>query len=770
MKIKTKLQLIIIVNILILAGIVCFSLLWQKQAEDLIEQNAMISELQEVIFERARLREEYFLHRTARAKTQFLLIHKEIGGRLERMTKAFHDPEEKASLDGMVVAHLRIGHLFDRLIRLDEGTGDRPAGTQALRERIIGQMLIQAHAMYRDGAKLLKAANEKTAIQNDRDRLYGYITFGLLALLIGAFAVIIIRNIAYPLTRLQEGTEMIARGNLSYKTDLKGRDEIGRLSAAFDLMTENLKKITVSRDELNKEIEGRKRKEAELRAVFSYQKSLLSAIPDIIMEVDGNKVYTWANQPGRDFFGEDVVGREAAFFFEGDQDTYSTVQPLFNGHENVIHLESWQRRRDGEKRLLSWQCRVLKDENGQVTGALSSARDITARKAMQEALRASEEKYRLLAENSADIVWILDFKKQKFTYVNPSVESIRGYTPEEALELPLDKILTPDSYKRAMEILKEVLAGDPRGFKDPKNIPAFEFQEFCKDGSVIDTETRMRFILNAKGRPVGVQGITRDVTERKRAEEEIRRLNAELEQRVIDRTAKLEAVNRELEAFSYSVSHDLRGPLRAIDGFSRILLEDYGERLDAEGRRLFNVIRTNTQHMDQLITDLLSLSRVSKNELNLSRIDMTAMARSIYHEIASPEVQQKFVFTVAPLPDGCGDSNLLRQVWSNLLSNAIKYTIPREERRIEITAHTEGGMNVYSVRDTGVGFNPAYAHKLFGVFQRLHKSSEFEGNGVGLAIVQRIVHRHGGRVRAEGNLNEGAVFSFSLPCKEVPDE
>ncbi len=146
---------------------------------------------------------------------------------------------------------------------------------------------------------------------------------------------------------------------------------------------------------------------------------------------------------------------------------------------------------------------------------------------------------------------------------------------------------------------------------------------------------------------------------------------------------------------------------------------------------------------------------------------MTAMAHSVYNEIASPEVRQKFVFTVAPLPESTGDPALLRQVWSNLLSNAIKYTTPRDERRIEIAGHTEEGMNIYSVRDTGVGFNPVYTHKLFGVFQRLHKSTEFEGNGVGLAIVQRIMHRHGGRAWAEGKVNEGATFSFSLPCKEA---
>ncbi|MFH0842811.1 MAG: PAS domain S-box protein [Bacteroidota bacterium] len=365
-----------------------------------------------------------------------------------------------------------------------------------------------------------------------------------------------------------------------------------------------------------------------LISLTNRQDAILSAVPDIIMEVDVNKTYTWANNSGYGFFGDDVIGKEAAFYFEGTQDTYQNVRPLFNGSENVIYVESWQRRKDGQKRLLGWWCRVLKDEEGKVTGALSSARDIT---------------------------------------------------------------------------------------------------------------------------------------EQKWAEEEIRKLNEELEQRVMQRTNQLAAANKELEAFSYSVSHDLRAPLRSIHGYTNILSDEYGEKLDDEGKRICSIISSSTTRMGQLIDDLLNFSRIGRASMNPAGIDMKILVTEVADELAGHAGKDKAIFRIGALCDATGDATLIRLVWYNLLSNALKYSSKNPAPVIMVESMTDPENVTYSVKDNGVGFDMQYYGKLFGVFQRLHSVKEFEGNGVGLAIVKRIIHKHNGKVWANAEPDKGAEFFFSLP-------
>lgn len=289
-----------------------------------------------------------------------------------------------------------------------------------------------------------------------------------------------------------------------------------------------------------------------------------------------------------------------------------------------------------------------------------------------------------------------------------------------------------------------------------------------RDGTMRSIMSSVRLLKDSTGTVTGAVGINRDITERKRAEREVQRLNAELEQRVANRTAELTIANKELESFSYSISHDLRAPLRAINGFLHILVEDYTAQLPDEAQQYIQVVCRNAQQMSRLIDDLLSFSQFSRQQLQKQPVAQSEIVRQTFADLSGEQANRQVAITIAELPLCQGDPALLKQVWINLIANALKYTRKRERSEIEVSCDTAHGTPIYSIRDNGVGFDMRYSQNLFGVFQRMHRADEYEGTGVGLAIVQQIVRRHGGRIWAEAAVDQGATFFFTLAA-ERPD-
>ena len=354
-----------------------------------------------------------------------------------------------------------------------------------------------------------------------------------------------------------------------------------------------------------------------------------------------------------------------------------------------------------------------------------------------------EARLRSVTDAAQEAIIVAD-DRGTILFWNPGAARMFGYSPQEAMGRPLT-MLMPERFQAAHTAGLARYAATREARVLGRTV---ELEGRRKDGREFPLELSLAE-AREDGRASFI-GIIRDVTARKRAEAELRTLN------------------QELESFSYSVSHDLRAPLRAIDGFSRILLEDHAAGLDPEAHRVLGVIRSNTQRMGHLIDDLLSFSRLGRKELDRARVDMTALAQAAAEELRQANGDRPVAVTIDPLPPALGDRALLHQVWSNLLQNAFKFSRGRPAPRVRVGSRREGTETVYLVTDNGVGFDPSYAHKLFGVFQRLHHTEEFEGTGVGLAIVQRVVHRHGGRVWAEGVVDGGATFSFTLP-NERPD-
>jgi len=512
---------------------------------------------------------------------------------------------------------------------------------------------------------------------------------------------------------------------------------------------ELLHELKALRDRLSEleSFEGQ-HKQAEinlLRRTFELQ-TIFRAFPDLFFRLEGDGTIldyhagdtSYLYVPPEMFLGKrmrDVLPPQVGKLFDEAQWEVLATNAM-------VSIEYSLPMSQGEQ---NYEARLLPLVDNQI---MVIVRNITEQKRAEEALRENERKYRTLFEESRDSICI-STRDGKFLDINRAALDLVGYTKEEMMRVNAEETYANPSDRARFQ----------REVEQKGSVRDYEVKLRRKDGEEM-TCLLTATVWRAKNNDIlGYQTLIRDITDRRVAEEEIKKLNEDLKRR----TVALETANKELEAFSYSVSHDLRTPLIAIGGFSRLLLEKCTTALDGRGQEFLNKIHSNSRQMLQLIDDLLSFSRLEHQEIKVFEIDMGQMVAAVFEELKPLDPTRSLRLELHPLPPARGDPSMIRQVLVNLLSNAMKFTRLRETGIIEVGGTAQESQNIYSIKDNGIGFDMKHGDKLFSVFQRLHPTEEFEGTGIGLAIVQRIIHRHGGWVRAEGRVNGGATFYFTLP-------
>lgn len=490
-----------------------------------------------------------------------------------------------------------------------------------------------------------------------------------------------------------------------------------------------------------RESENRMNKSQEIAHLGSWELDLM------------NNRLTWSDEVYR-IFGlqpQEFGATYEAFLRAVHPDDRAAVDAAYSGSlregRDTYEIEHRIVRKDGEVRIVREKCEHIRDESGQIIRSIGMVHDITERKRTEEILHESEEKYRTIVENTTNVIMVTQ-PDGIISYLSPSCIDVLGYLPEDLVGTN-QVIFHPDDAEKVKQALTRAMKGEKGS--------GFEYRILTKQGEIkwISHSWSSIFIHNTLQ---SVVSVISDITERKMIEEEIKKLNENLMRHSIE----LAAANKELEAFSYSVSHDLRAPLRSIDGFSQALLEDYHDKLDEEGIDYLRRVRNETQRMGQLIDDFLQLSRLTRVELNFEKVDLSSMAHDILIQHQRDNPSRKVKNIVEDNLSVKGDEKLLKIMFENMLGNAWKFTSKKSKATIEFGQVKNKDEKVFFIRDNGAGFDNNYADKLFIPFQRLHSDEEFDGTGIGLGIVQRIINRHGGRIWVESEVGKGATFYFTL--------
>ena len=522
-----------------------------------------------------------------------------------------------------------------------------------------------------------------------------------------------------------------------HKSMMKGFEE-GAVDYLFKPLDPEITKAKVS---VLLKLQMQKKELVEKNISLERAALLINNSADIIGIIDSSTLkFEEVNRAFTTILGyppKEINGTSLEFFLSNED--RNMIKELKTSDREKISFETRVYCKDRSIKWLQWNV-VNKDKKWFI-----NARDITLVKQVEKI----RDYLSTIVKQSNDAIYIHDDNGQLISW-NEGAEKIYGYTEPEALKMKIWNIIPEYLHRETQQIFEKIVKGQGLQFLETKRI--------TKHGHLVDVFFSASVITDPENGKRSVAITERDITQQKIAEEQILQLNADLKRNII----QLEGMNKELESFSYSISHDLRSPLRSLIGYSKILEEDYKHKMDDEADRILNIISQSAHRMNKLIDDLLEFSKLGRKEIQKTEVDSRLLVQGTLDDL-SHSFPHKATIKLNGILPVFADYALLTQVWINLISNAIKYSAQKEDPQIEIGCRKEDGEIIYYVKDNGAGFDMNYANKLFGVFHRLHKVTEFEGTGVGLAIVQRIVTRHGGRVWAEGKVNEGATFYFSLP-------